>query len=101
MQVISLLDERAARTINAAMKLFVVEYSVRENAAMIRTLDNVVRDNIRNVKKGLSKDYLPVGFFGSRAEADRFHARLASVLAEQDGLPVASRDWQRIGTCFE
>jgi hypothetical protein len=101
MQVVSLPAERAMRTMNAAMKLFVVEYSVSENAVMIRTLDNVVKDNIDNVKKALSKDYLPVGFFDSRGEADRFHAELNLILAEEGELPFGSRDWQRIGECLE
>ncbi len=101
MQVIDLSTERAKRTINAAMKLFVVEYSIRENAVMIRTLDNVVRDNIKNVKKALIKDYLPVGVFPSRSEADRFHAHLNVVLAEEEHLPLNSRDWERIGNALE
>jgi len=89
------------RTMNAAMKLFVVEYSVRENAVMIRTLENVVKDNVRNVKKALSKDYLPVGIFNSRDEADRFHATINLVLAEEGELPFETRDWHRIGECLE
>jgi hypothetical protein len=86
---------------NAAMKLFVVEYSVRENAVMIRTLENVVKDNIKNVKRALNKDYLPVGFFNSRDEADRFHAALNLILVEEGELPFESRNWQRIGECLE
>lgn len=101
MQVVSLAAERAMRTMNAAMKMFVVEFSVSENAAMIRTLDNVVKDNVKNVKKGLSKDYLPVGFFDSRGEADRFHAQLNLILAEEGELPFETRNWQRIGECIE
>ena len=99
--VANLAEERAMRTMNAAMKLFVVEYSVRENAVMIRTLENVVKDNIKNVKKGQIKDQLPVGFFDSRAEADRFHYQFKLIIAGQDELSFESRDWKRIGECLE
>jgi hypothetical protein len=101
MQVVSLTDERAMRTMSAVMKLFVVEFSVSEQAVMIRTLENVIKDNIRNVKKGLSKDYLPLGFFDSRAKADHFHAQLNIVLAENGALSFRGNDWQRIGEYFE
>ena|SRR5712692_6241217 len=101
MHVVSLPAERALRAINAAMKLFVVEYSVDENAIMIRTLDKVVKDNIKNVKKALSKDYLPVAFFASRPEADRFHARLILILAEEGQLAFEGRNWERIGDYLE
>jgi len=101
MQVVDFSSERAMRTLASAMKLFVVEYSVNENATMIRTLDNVIQDNIKNVKKPLSKDYVPVGVFDTREAADRFHFRLNLLLAEQERLPFESRDWRRIGECLE
>jgi hypothetical protein len=101
MQVVSLPAERAMRAMNAAMELFVVEYSVLENAVMIRTLENVVKDNIKNVKKALSKDYLPVAFFASRQDADRFHAHLNLILVEEGQLPFDQRNWQRIGELLE
>jgi hypothetical protein len=37
---------------SVAMRLFVVEYSLTEYATMIRTLENVIKDNIRNVRNG-------------------------------------------------
>lgn len=101
MPIVNFSDERAMRTMNSAMKLFVVEFSVNEKAVLIRTLENVIKDNIKNVKKGLSKDYLPLGFFDSRNEADRFHAQLNVVLSGFGELRVDDNDWKRIGECFE
>ena len=101
MQVIDFSSERAMRVLATAMRLFVVEYSLSENATMIRTLNNVIQDNIKNVKKPLSKDYVPVGVFDSREAADRFNFRFTLLLAEQEQLPFELRDWRRIGECLE
>jgi len=101
MQVVDFSSERAMRALASAMKLFVVEYSVSENATLIRTLNNVIQDNIKNVKKPLSKDYVPVGLFDSREAADQFHFKFTLLLAEQEQLPFQSRDWRLIGQCLE
>jgi hypothetical protein len=69
--------------ISSALKIFVVEYSVLENSTHTRTLERVLRDNVSNVSRGLSKDYLPVGLFESRDEADRFVERFNLVIAPE------------------
>jgi hypothetical protein len=89
------------RAMNNAMRLFVVEYSLTENATMIRTLENVIKDNIRNVRNGQPKDYLPVGFFNSRAEADRFNAEFQLLIVPEGQLEFRSRNWKRISECLE
>src|SRR5205823_14158100 len=70
--VFDFAEEKFLRIVNGAMKLFVVEYSVNENTTSIRTLENVLRDNYKKICNGVSKDYLPVGIFKSREDADRF-----------------------------
>ena len=89
------------RTMSGAMKLFVVEYSLKENATMIRTLENVLRDNIRNVRNGVAKDYLPVGLFNSREEADRFSNHFSLIIVPEGQLEFQSRNWRRIAECLE
>lgn len=89
------------RTMNGAMKLFVVEYSVRENATMIRTLENVLNDNISNVRNGQPKDYLPVGVFNSRGEADQFNAQFYLIIVPEGELESRSRNWKRVAECLE
>ena len=89
------------RTMNGAMKLFVLEYSLNENATNVRTLENVLRDNIRNVRSGQPKDYLPVGVFNSREEADRFSEQFSLVIVPQSQLELRSRNWRRIAECLE
>jgi hypothetical protein len=87
--------------INIALRFFVVEYSMTENTTSIRTLENVLRDNIRNVRNGMSKDYLPVGLFNSREEADRFNEQFNLIIAPEAQLELRSRKWQRIAECLE
>jgi hypothetical protein len=99
--VINLSTEKAMRTMYSAMKLFVLEYSLNENATTVRTLENVLKGNIRNVRNGQSKDYLPVGVFNSREEVDRFDAQFRLIIVSEAQLEIRSRNWRRVAECLE
>jgi hypothetical protein len=99
-EVFDLSAERAMRTMNSAMKLYALEYSVKENTTHLRTWENVLKDNIHNVRNGQSKDYLPVGVFHSREEAERFRIQLLLIL-EENQPEVGGLDWKRIADCLE
>jgi hypothetical protein len=98
--VFDLPEERLLRTIHGAMKLFVVEYSVRENTTSIRTLENVLRDNYKKICNGISKDYLPVGVFKSRPDADRFDLHFHTFVVPEAQLMSETQRWKHIADCF-
>jgi|SRR5437870_4900633 len=98
--VVDLSEEKFLRAVNGAMKLFVVEYSFREKTTSIRTLENVLRDNYKKICNGVSKDYLPVGLFKSRKDADRFDLHFHAVILPQAQLEFGSRCWRQIADCF-
>lgn len=99
-QVFDLSEERYLRAVNVAMKLFVVEYSVTENTTSIRTLENVLRDNYKKVCNGVPKDYLPVGIFKSRADAERFDLHFHTFVIPEAQLMARSQRWKHIAACF-
>lgn len=98
--VVDLSEERFLRAVNVAMKLFVVEYSVSENTTSIRTLENVLRDNYKKVCNGVPKDYLPVGIFKSRPEADRFDLHFQTFVVPQAQIMSDSQRWKHVADCF-
>ena len=98
--VFDLSEERYLRAANVAMKLFVVEYSVTENTTSIRTLENVLRDNYKKVCNGVPKDYLPVGIFKSRTDAERFDLHLHTFVIPEAQLMAARQRWKHIADCF-
>lgn len=100
-EVSDLYAERVMRTMNSAMKLYVLEYSLKENGTLIRTLENVIKDNIRNVRNKQPKDYLPVGIFNSREDADRFRDQFLLTIVPEGELEFGSRNWKRISECLE
>jgi hypothetical protein len=100
-EVVDLSDERVMRTMNSAMKLYVLEYSLTENGTLIRILGNVLKDNIRNVRNQQPKDYLPVGIFNSREDAERFRDQFLLIIVPEGQLEFRSRDWKRISECLE
>jgi hypothetical protein len=99
--VVDLSEQKFLRALNAAMKFFVVEYTLREDSTSIRTLENVLRDNYKRIRNGVPKDYLPVGLFKSRADAERYSLYFQSDVAPQAQLEAGSRKWKQIGDCFE
>ncbi|MDX6612755.1 MAG: hypothetical protein QOD75_1941 [Blastocatellia bacterium] len=84
-----------------ALKAFVVEYSVNENATLIRTLENVIRNNLHNVRNAQSKDYLPVGLFSSREEADRFREQLILITSTEAQSEFRGINWRSIADCLD
>ena len=98
--VFDLTEEKFLRAVNSAMKLYVLEYSFRENTTSIRTLATVLRDNYKKICNGVSKDYLPVGLFKSHEEALRFSLHFQTVIAPQAQLESGSRRWKQIADCF-
>ncbi len=99
-EVFDLSEEKFLRAVNGAMELFVVEYSFREKTTSIRTLENVLRDNYKKICNGVPKDYLPVGLFKSRKDADRFDFHFHTVILPQAQLEFGSRSWKQIADCF-
>jgi hypothetical protein len=99
--VFDLSQQRFFRTLNTVMKFYVVEYSVGEDTTSIRTFQNVLRDNYKRIRNGVSKDYLPVGLFKSHDEALRCSLHFQTVVAPQAKLEAGSRKWKRIADCFE
>lgn len=78
-----------------ALDLWVVEFSVRDDGAtLIRTLEKAIQDNIANVYKHEPKDYLPVGLFPTREDAERFQRQLVAITTDAD---LVEFRWQRVG----
>jgi len=99
--VVDFSEQKFLRVLNTAMKFFVVEYTLREDTTSIRTLENVLRDNYKRIRNGVSKDYLPVAVFKSHADAQRYSLHFQTVVAPQAQLEAGSRNWKQIADCFE
>ena len=93
-------EEKFLRIIAGAMKMFVVEYSVRENAIHIGTLENVLRNNHKNICNDLRKDYLPVGLFKSREDVDGFEMHFYKNVLPEAQLMSESQRWRHVADCF-
>ena len=98
--IFDLTEERYLRAANVAMKLFVVGYSVTENTTSIRTLEQVLRDNYKRVWNGVPKDYLPVGIFKSRTDAERFDLHFHTFVIPAAQLMAGSQRGKHIADCF-
>lgn len=55
--------------IEQAKKLFVVEYSIRKDATRVRSVDFMLKNNIRDIVKNSIRDYVPVALLATRSEA--------------------------------
>lgn len=80
--------------IEDALKLFVIEYSVTTDATHIRTLGSVIENNRKNLATGLASNYLPIGLFQTREEADAFYVEFYKVLAQDAS--IQSRNWSHV-----
>lgn len=69
--------------------LFAVEYSMTSNSVHRRSLRKVIENNQRNLSNGHSSDYVPIGLFLSREEADRFIEQFSRTLAEQAQIRIS------------
>lgn len=54
------------------MQLLVVEYSIKEEAYHVQTVEEMLCNNLKLVKRKVSKDYLPIHLAISRKEAHKF-----------------------------
>src|ERR1043165_8828987 len=78
------------------LKAFVVEYSITQDATHVRTLRAMLENNRRNLGNGLSMDYVPIGLFGSRADAESFVNEFQMTLAREAQLQAKTYNWRRI-----
>ncbi len=83
------------------LQFFAVEYSMTLNSVHRRSLRKVIENNQSNLRKGHSSDFLPIGLFSSRGEADRFIEHFNHTIAEQAQIAFHSRDWRRIADVVE
>ena len=83
------------------MKFFIVEYSLKEDATSIRTLEVVLRDNYKKIGNGVSKDYLAVGIFKSHDDALRWSLHFQNEITPQAQLESGSRNWKQIANYLE
>ncbi len=77
-------------------RLFVVEYSMLQNAVHTRSLRGVIENNQKNLANGVISDYVPVGLLNSRQEADWFVVHFLQETAPMAQLEYKSRNWQSI-----
>lgn len=82
-------------------KLFVVEYSIVQDSTHVRSLQNVIVNNLKNLGTGLSTDYVPIGLFGSRDDADSFVIHFRQGLDKEAQLAHGGRNWHRIRDIVE
>lgn len=83
------------------LNLFAVEYSMTLNAVHRRSLAKVIENNQTNLRKGYSTDFVPIGLFFSREDADRFIEQFNHTLAEQAQIEFHSRNWRQIADVVE
>lgn len=65
------------------LTMFVVEYSLASDAFQVYSIRAMTANNLRNIGRGHSTDYLPVGIFANRADADKFVFEVGIRLAEE------------------
>lgn len=87
--------------ISDPLKFFAVEYSMTSNSVHRRSLRKVLENNQNNLRKGHSSDFVPIGLFHTREEADRFIEQFNHTLAEQAQTEFHSRDWQHVAEVVE
>jgi len=83
------------------LRFFAVEYSMTLNSVHRRSLRKVIENNQSNLRRGHASDFVPIGLFSSRDEADRFIEQFNHTLAEQAQVEFRSRDWQLIADVVE
>jgi hypothetical protein len=83
------------------LKYFGVEYSIETNCVSRRTLDNLIENNLNNLRKGRSLDYVLVGLLPSREAADWFIEQFNITIRPQAQDARNSDDWQNITNLLE
>ena len=82
--------------LSEASKLFVVEYSITQGVTHVRTLGAAIQNNLRNLGKGIPSDFVPIGIFNSREQAERFYLDFYRTLEREGQLELKSRNWHRV-----
>jgi hypothetical protein len=95
------IKKREKQMIRDPLKFFAVEYSMTLNSVHRRSLRKVIENNQSNLRKGYSSDFVPIGLFPSREEADRFIEQFTHTLGEQAQIEFHSRDWQHVADIVE
>ena len=62
--------------------MFAVEYSVSQKAFHVQTLENMLVNNIENIKESKSLDYIPVGFCRNEEDANSFIEKFKKIVLE-------------------
>jgi len=76
--------------------VFAVEYSLSQNATHILSLRAMVANNRKNVLRAMRSDYVPIGLFNSREDAERFDLEFRPTLDEQAQREFKNRNWSHI-----
>jgi hypothetical protein len=82
-------------------KLFAVEYSIMKNATYVCTLDAMLKNNRQRLLAGKVSDYVPIGLFDTRDEADKFIVAFQPTLDEQAQVELHRRDWRHISDVLD
>jgi hypothetical protein len=77
------------------LKLFAVEYSISQSAMNVRTLAEMVENNLANLGRGRPSDYVPIGLFLTYEQAYDFCSYFRQRL-EQESDDTGRTDWLRI-----
>lgn len=83
------------------LKLLVVEYSITQGSVHVRTLRAMLDNNRKNLSRGLSSDYVPIGLVNSREEGDSFVTSFEQTLAREYQLQLHSRNWHHVSEVAE
>jgi hypothetical protein len=83
------------------LKYFGVEYSIKHNSVHRMTLENVISNNLKNLRNGHSSDFVLVGLLPSREMADWFIERFNHTIASQAQEAFTNNDWQRVADVIE
>ncbi len=83
------------------LKYFGVEYSIKSNSVHRMTLENIIDNNLKNLRKGHSSDFVLVSLLPSREAADWFVEQFNHTIAAQAQEALNSDDWQRITDVIE
>jgi hypothetical protein len=78
------------------LKYFGIEYSIKQNCVSGRTLDNVIENNLNNLRQGRSLDYVLVGLLPSREAADWFIEQFNITIRPQAQDARSNDDWLNI-----
>lgn len=78
------------------LKLFVVEYRIKQDATHVRSLGKMIANNLNNLAIGLSSDYVPIGLFHTREQADLFVIHFRQGLDAEAQLAHGTRNWHRV-----